>query len=260
MNNQTLLIKDIICAVNHLEPLSLNEINSVSLMRRIDTKYIGSISSLYDVLSSVKGRYRILEIDNRRILPYKTKYFDTKGGVMYNDHHNGKLNRYKVRKREYLASGTNFLEIKFKNNRRQTVKTRMETSVNASCFSEDEFKFIKKNTPFKPEVLELKLMNSFNRITLAGAHERLTMDFNLSYTGKNEKIVSFPHVVVFELKQEKYSAKSDLAKIFKQLKMQPESFSKYCMGAALLDERIKANRLKMKFKNIDRIIYESGNN
>lgn len=40
--------------------------------------------------------------------------------TFYHDHHNGKLNRFKIRQREYMDTKTSFLEVKFKNNQRRT--------------------------------------------------------------------------------------------------------------------------------------------
>ena len=42
-------------------------------------------------------------------------------------HQNKKLNRYKIRQREYLISDISFFEIKFKSNKGRTIKKRIKT-------------------------------------------------------------------------------------------------------------------------------------
>ena len=48
--------------------------------------------------------------------------------TLYHDHHNGKLNRYKVRRRRYIDTDTEFLEVKLKNNKKRTIKSRIKLS------------------------------------------------------------------------------------------------------------------------------------
>ena len=70
-------------------------------------------------------RISILQIDGKRKHDYKSLYFDTEDRKFYNDHHNQRVNRYKVRYREYVDSGLVFLEIKCKNNKGKTIKKRL---------------------------------------------------------------------------------------------------------------------------------------
>ncbi|TLX76917.1 polyphosphate polymerase domain-containing protein [Labilibacter sediminis] len=240
-------------------PISLQQMDHVSLMDRVDTKFIGPSGLLTEILHQLVEDYKILEIDDCRLFPYKTEYFDTKGFHMYEAHQNGKLNRFKVRKREYLISGQHFLEIKFKNNKGRTIKKRITIDSTMENFNSCEQRFLKDNSPFKGEDLEPKLFNSFNRITLVGESERLTIDHDLSYTNETGMVIEFPEIVIIELKQKKYTLNSVAQKVLKKYKMRPESFSKYCLGAASLNKDIKANRLKQKFNLIKKIKSEIEN-
>ena len=103
---------------------TLDEMNGVSLMKRVDTKFILTESQLLDVLPKLYGDYKILEIEQERLMKYSTLYFDTQNKKCFNEHHNGKLNRYKIRMRKYLVSDICFLEIKKKNNLGITNKIR----------------------------------------------------------------------------------------------------------------------------------------
>ena len=104
------------------DPVSLTEIGEVKLMNRIDWKYWFHISQLENILTEIVSDYDILEINGHRLMEYRSTYYDTDDDLMYIKHHNRKLNRHKIRRRIYLTSGDDFFEIKFKTNKRRTVK------------------------------------------------------------------------------------------------------------------------------------------
>ena len=104
----------------------LDDLNAAKLMNRVDSKFILPISFLPEVLSQLTSHYSVLEINNNRISRYQNKYFDTPDMTLYNNHHNGRLNRYKVRRRRYVDTDTEFLEVKLKNNKKRTIKNRIK--------------------------------------------------------------------------------------------------------------------------------------
>ena len=77
--------------------ISLSQMDNVSLMRRIDTKYLLTQNDLLKILPSLKEDYKILEINGNRLMSYATLYFDSVLKNCFIDHHNGKSNRFKVR-------------------------------------------------------------------------------------------------------------------------------------------------------------------
>jgi len=85
------------------EPISLAEMDGVSLLNRTDTKYVMGVSQLCRALQQVAGQYRVLEINCTRLNHYRTVYYDTPDFALYQQHHNGLRTRYKVR--EILGSG-----------------------------------------------------------------------------------------------------------------------------------------------------------
>lgn len=238
--------------LNAFKAISLNDLSNVSLMNRVDTKFVGPASLIPQVLNALNDDYKVLEIDSDRYFQYKTQYYDTAEYGMYEAHQNGKLNRYKVRKREYVSSGQLFLEVKFKNNKRRTIKKRVERKEN-NALTSSELEFLNENTPFNSNALEHKLSNAFNRITLAGQMERVTIDFGLSFSDNDGFSKDFHDIVIFELKQAKYSPTSKAMIALKKFKIKQQSFSKYCLGAASLNTHIKSNRMKQKFEMIDKI-------
>ena len=113
--------------LNRYQPISLSRMDAVPLTERTDTKFIFRHRQLSEILAMTSKDYRALVVENARIFPYHTLYFDTPDNRMYLDHHNGKLNRCKIRFREYLPAGLTYLEIKYKTNTYRTIKKRMKT-------------------------------------------------------------------------------------------------------------------------------------
>lgn len=246
-------------AVRNFGAISLEEMDSVKLMDRFDKKFVFAADKLPAVLRAAQTCYHSLQIDDDRIFEYNSLYYDTVGHRMYSDHHNQKLNRFKVRKREYLNSGQVFLEIKYKTNKGQTRKKRIETVNRNKHFEKEERKFIKKITPYKGKMLYPALNSSFSRITLVNTHmpERITIDVNLNYEYSG-KCAGLPNLVVAEIKQDRSSGASDIEKIFRFNKIHSMNFSKYCMGIVMMKSGIKYNRFKQKFLTLKKINNDSG--
>ncbi len=240
-------------------PVSLDEMDQVKLMDRFDKKFIFSIEKLQPVLSAVLHQYRILQINDRRIMSYNSMYYDTMGFNMYHDHHNQKLNRYKIRKREYANSGDVFLEIKFKSNKGHTRKKRIKINNKHTAFCKNEKKFIKKITPYRPKILYPSLKNNFDRITLVhkSKPERVTLDLNLSYRIA-DKTAGIPGLCVAEIKQNRTSGFSDMEYVLRENYILPMNFSKYCMGLLMVKPGLKYNRFKQKFLQLKKINNDSG--
>ena len=132
-----------------LRPIHIDQMNNVKLMDRTDTKYCLEFSQLQEILNSIYKDYYALSIDGMNQLKYSTTYFDTYYRQMFVNHHRGKLNRYKIRKRTYLISDTSYLEVKFKSNKGRTVKNRMEIPQKFHFLTSDEQEFISVYSPYK---------------------------------------------------------------------------------------------------------------
>lgn len=245
------MIKDVVA---NFSPISLEEMNSVALMKRTDTKFIINKSQLISVLNKLKNSYRVLEIKKDRIMSYSSLYFDTVDNKFYNDHHNGKNNRTKVRQRKYIESDLCFLEVKQKNGKGETNKSRIPVSdfeMNLTKISKD---FISSTTNQQYNLIP-SLWNKFNRITLVNlkSKERVTIDLNLSYT-INDREKNFDNLVVVEVKQERFDRKSEIVKTLKSIRQHPYSISKYCIGMISLYKDLKYNIFKKKLIKINNII------
>ena len=60
-------------------PISLEQMSSVKLMNRTDTKFVTTQQRLQQLLTMALKDYYIQEIDGQRNLEYDTTYFDTRG-------------------------------------------------------------------------------------------------------------------------------------------------------------------------------------
>ncbi|MEI7501680.1 MAG: polyphosphate polymerase domain-containing protein [Paludibacter sp.] len=243
--------------INTFEPISLEEMDAVHLMNRVDTKFLIGYSDLPELLKKTLIHYRVLEINDKRILPYSTIYFDTESAEMYMMHHNRKLSRFKIRRRSYIESGISFIEIKSKSNKGRTTKHRIPITKEQfeSRFLEDQEHVFLNNITCQSTSLIPKLQNTFRRITLVDKSltERVTLDIDLSYQNLSDGICkSVEGLVIIEMKQE--GARCSLFReSLNELRVSPGSMSKYCLGMVLVNPNIKSNRFKNKLRTINKI-------
>ena len=235
------------------EPISLEEMKNVKLLNRVDTKYTFHRRRLPEILNSLKDEYRVFEVDHVRASQYETLYFDTVNFDLYKQHHCGRLNRYKIRFRSYKDSNLTFFEIKFKNNKKRTIKERIRRDCIEEVLQGDVRDFLMKNSPINPDDLMARLWVDYTRITLVNkfSQERLTIDLDLTYRFGN-KTVSYPKLVIAELKQDK-SSKSCFALLMKHMHIHVGGISKYCFGIYSVHEHVKINNFKQKFRIINKI-------
>ena len=238
-----------------MEPITLEEMDSVKLMNRIDTKFVTSMSCLSAFLAlAARAGYRVACIDGERICGYDTTYYDTPDCRMYIDHHNRRLVRRKVRVRTYLGSGITFLEVKNKNNHGRTSKKRVSCSAQAPFSSNEDF--LEKVAHYRPEDLSPALRTRFSRITLVSPQlsERLTIDMDLCFDNfRSGAESSLKDAVIIELKQDGRCA-SSAREMLLEKRIFPLKVSKYCIGTALTCPLIKQNRFKIKIRSIEKII------
>ena len=83
--------------VSNFTSISLDEMDGVKLMNRTDTKFAFKATKLPFLLNNMQSFYRVLEIDGELIHDYKSLYYDTEDRKFYLDHHNGRVNRNKIR-------------------------------------------------------------------------------------------------------------------------------------------------------------------
>ena len=232
--------------------ISLEEMDAIRLMNRVDTKFVTDRAHLDDVLvKALDAGYRVLEADGGRLCGYDTLYYDTPGRDMYLAHHNRRLSRQKVRTRTYLGSGATFVEIKSKDNHGRTHKKRValpRAAFSNACSDAQALEFLRSRCRFAPESLSPALSTAFKRITLVNPQEteRLTIDTSLTFTDRRGGgQLDLGDGVIIELKQDSL-ASSPMLGILLDERIHPLRISKYCIGSALTNPTLKQNNFKLK--------------
>jgi hypothetical protein len=236
------------------DAISLGEMDEVALLDRHDTKYIFNREELLRLLPRLQSDYKVLEVLGKRASAYTSLYFDSDKLDFYSLHQRGKKNRVKIRMRQYVDSALTFLEIKLKNNKGRTVKSRIEIKDVEEFLSADNLLFVQDNAGPQEE-LQPQVYNEFNRITLVHktAKERLTLDIGLIFRAPNGVEKQLNELVIAELKQDEVNRYSTFAKLAKKRMIRPERISKYCLGIALLKSDVKKNQIKEKLLRIAKL-------
>lgn len=243
--------------INRFEAISLAEMDGVSLMNRTDTKFIIPQVLIPELLNEIIDDYRALEVEGKKISRYHSVYFDTPDMLYYHQHHRGKAKRVKVRMRKYVESELCFLEVKKKDKKGNTLKSRIiiPDFEKENKLNEDQRAFLEA-LAVPTNVLVPSIENSFSRITLVNKNlsERVTIDVNLCFNGKELLQGPSGGLAVIEMKQPGLDRGSALMAVLKKRLIRPFSVSKYCLGIALLNPKIKQNRFKTKILNINKIL------
>ena len=235
--------------------ISLEEMSKVKLLDRMDKKYMLHADQLPEILALLRNDYFVLEIAQKKYASYTTTYFDTADYEMYTKHHNGKLNRYKVRFRTYNDSNLNFFEVKFKTNKGRTKKSRVQLPDNKYCIEGDAEKLLLRKTNYTATMLSPVLEVKYSRITLVNSNmtERITIDFGLNYN-HNNKLFDVPNLIIAEVKQEK-TATSAFTALMQEKRIKTVSLSKYCLGITSTVENVKHNNFKPKIRYVNQLFF-----
>lgn len=242
-------MKDVLCTY---DVICLGEMQKVRLMNRIDTKYITTVPKLIRILQQARTSYFVQDIDGQYIMPYHTLYYDTPEMDMYMEHLRGRKRRQKIRIRSYEASDLSFLEVKNKSNKGRTKKSRIPYHLGDNKSFED---FIGSHGNYPANRLSRQIENRFSRITLVNRNltERLTIDVHLRFRNLSTgETCSLEDLAVIELKRDGYTH-SPILHILKESHIHPSKFSKYCMGMALTDEKLRSNRFKPRLRSIEKL-------
>jgi len=236
--------------LHSFEPTSLDQMKDVRLMNRTDTKFILPLQRLTPLLQSLISHYRLLQINGESLLDYQTLYLDTPGVEMYRRHHDQRVNRFKVRARTYLQSRMSFLEVKRKTNKGRTLKKRIEIETPHDALHLENDSWLRRTSPYAASDLQPSLQNKFSRLTLVdhALTERITIDLAIAWqqTVENDSpwFRGLSEYCVLELKRGLQAGPSFSLSSLREQRIRPSSFSKYCVGTALLNPQLKQNRFK----------------
>ncbi|MGC8121789.1 polyphosphate polymerase domain-containing protein [Marinobacter sp. VGCF2001] len=232
---------------------SLAEQTRAPLMDRIDTKFMVPVAELGQCLRGLEPEYSMLEIHGTRSFPYDTLYLDTPDNRLYLDHHNGKLNRFKLRIRHYRQTGESFLEVKKKCNRQRTLKSRLSLPAGRPDLRAIK-RFLSGQFGLPAAGMQPALFVRYDRMTLLRRDglERVTVDTRLVFESPDcQRAVPLPGLAILEIKYDRKGSDSPLMARLAGLGYRPVTFSKYCVGRVLLNgEHLKSNRFKPLLRSV----------
>ena len=236
-------IEDIL---NSFSVINLTETEGTQLMDRKDTKFTFNTDLLPEILKEIRSNYHCLQIETKKRGNYQNLYYDTADLKLYTQHHNGKLNRYKIRHRTYVDTNEGYLEIKFKNNKGRTLKKRMPGKIPEAAFENEAHNFLAGELPFDPILLKPIVTVNYSRITLINktSPERLTIDLNIQFKKGNDT-VNLDKLVIAEVKQER-TGPSQFLNLMRKLHIREVSVSKYCFAVVFTCKGVKKNNFKEK--------------
>lgn len=246
--DQQILTPRIAEAASHFERVDLQAALNVSLLDRVDTKVVASVDQVSQVLNVLNQDFKIVEIAGSIAPGYRSVYYDTALHELYNDHHNGKRIRYKIRYRTYLSTDTTFFEVKMRNDSRRTVKHRIRVPWIPQEFGEPEKELLERlgvPTPGARPTLDIE----YHRVTLLGTNERVTVDLGLTCTAQ-DSWVRFDRVAIIEAKQPRLNLSSPAFSAMREAGLRPGSISKYCVGVATCVPGVKTNRFKSRLRQL----------
>ena len=240
-----------------LPPITLDEMKSIRLMKRTDTKFVTNRATLEQMLVCCRGHYYAQRVEGEVLSEYATTYFDDAvRHRMFAIHQAGHRPRTKVRVRTYVGSDITFLEVKRKDNHGKTTKRRVRVpSLKAVLEERAGGDFLRETAGMTWDDLVPTVGNRFRRITLVNTEktERLTIDLGLEFhnyeTGTDE---SMGDAVIIELKRDG-RVPSPILPILRQLRIKPAGFSKYCIGASVTDPDLRINRFKKRLVKIRKV-------
>jgi len=233
--------------LNEFSSTSLNELNEMGLDNRVDSKFVLPKNILGDVLAHLSHNYSILTIDDENIFTYENTYFDTPDRLFYQSHHNGKLNRQKLRFRRYKESDLCVLETKLKTNKSRTIKQRITIEQdNQSNITS----FLNQQIHSTTGSLSPKLFNNYHRMTFTHLKkkEKVTIDFDLGFENPDNGLqYHIDDYFVVEAKAKDKVHRSEFSLYCKETGVRENRFSKYCMGTCLTNNnQLKKNNFKKK--------------
>lgn len=233
-------------------PITLEEMNGVELLDRIDTKYVFGQALLPALLHLLRPDYRVLEVNGQRGTSYRTLYYDTPTYRHFNDHQSDSFLRSKVRYREYMGSGLCFLEVKRKTGSGRTTKIRQRVESIPQVMPAEHLTFV-QNACGANEPHTSQIWNSFRRITFVHRlrQERLTIDCGVSFEREGVQAMLGP-VCIAELKQPEGVDGSPFTGIMEDLGQRPTGMSKYCVGLLKLVPCMRSTRSRLGHRSHSR--------
>ena len=218
-------------------------IKARSLQKRVDTKFIVRLEVLKELLEECQEDYALVKARVCDVANYRTRYFDTEDLQCLVDHHRGRRPRFKIRFRHYPERGKTFFEVKVKTPANHTRKTRLEVDYEKEHLGTEERELVQQYSSMNPALLRSGLGVAFSRLMLVGVEKMERVTFDVQFRAEVEgKCLGFPHVVIAELKQARFMARSPMMLALRKYGRRIDSMSKYCVGSMLVRPNVSLQR------------------
>lgn len=226
-------------------------VQAASLQDRFDRKYLVPeqvVARLGEALTAAPVAAAVLADGEQRWFGYRSHYFDTRTLASYRMAAHRRPQRYKVRTRSYLDSQSHFLEVKVRDRRGRTVKTRTPWTPDPHW----QHPLDAEGTRFVGEVLGRRLdpraplrgqlRTDYSRMTVLLADEgaRATLDLGLTATDAVGRSVRYAGLAVVETKTSGRPCTVD--RLLWSLGHRPIRMSKYATSLAAVRPDLPANR------------------
>ncbi|MDR2896871.1 MAG: polyphosphate polymerase domain-containing protein [Propionibacteriaceae bacterium] len=250
---------------SQLPGVSLTELNQrAALLARTDRKYMLTIDRARALLADLPEGAKVLDIAGQRQFHYQSVYYDTGDFLCYQLAAHQRRHRFKVRARRYCDSGEQWLEVKTRGLRGQTVKDRLpigqaqiDRPTGLAIEGAGRRDWVAttlagrgvEGAPVDRLVPTLQV--DYDRITLLLPDgSRCTIDQGMAWqaldSGRDETV---PSLVIVETKTAAHI--SDIDHWLWRHGSRPARISKYASGLALLYSFLGANRWHRTLMTID---------
>ncbi len=145
-------------------------------------------------------------------------------------------------------------EVKLKNNKGRTIKSRQPSRGIEGGFEAGEKLFLSEKSPYECDQLRAVLQSEFRRLMLVSRQmdERCTIDSDIRFVcGQNR--VNLESLIIVEVKTQGRS-RTPMIEALRRRRIKPSGFSKYCIGRSLADEGVKHNNFKEMHREITKKI------
>lgn len=223
----------------------LEEMNKYAkLQTRIDRKYIITPEICNALLSGTGVNCKVLDINGQRSTRYQSTYFDTPKLDLHKAAAYRRRPRFKARTRYYQQTNTAMLEVKTKDGRGKTVKTRTQYDPETlHSLNEQGRQFINTIVEEKEIVKDLRqtLTTNYQRTTIVdlATQTRMTCDEFLICTDWENNTISLP-MIILETKSSQYASPFDTW--LWDHRCRPNRISKYSTALAVLHPGLPSNK------------------
>lgn len=213
------------------------------LQTRTDRKYLVPDDAVPELFAGVAAR--VLRIDDTDCFRYESVYFDTPGRASHRAAAQGRPRRFKVRVRTYLDTGECRLELKVRDRRGRTVKHRFPCPpATRNALDAGAGRVLGAFDEVAPhlDALGPTVTVGYRRTTLLldGGDVRVTVDRATTWSGPGACPLTMGGLTLVETKSP--GAPSSLERSLWRAGHRPVRFSKFCVGGAVLDPGLPANR------------------